>query len=246
MRWVRFRDETGYVRIGQWAAGTISAGARTYAAEDVDVLPPGERSKIIAVGTNHKSAIQARGVAAPEHQRLFFKPPHTIVGHRDTIVLPADKESVTYEAELGVVIGEQCKDVPAAEAMSVVEGFTCVNDLTNMDDKEIDPGGVRYKGFDCGAAVGPVVAPPDDVPDDARIKLFLNGEKRQDAPRSELLFGIPEIIEEVTAYLTLEEHDIIATGSPAGIGACEPGDTVVVEVEGVGQLENTIAAAAPR
>jgi 2-keto-4-pentenoate hydratase/2-oxohepta-3-ene-1,7-dioic acid hydratase in catechol pathway len=156
------------------------------------------------------------------------------------VTLPAGKERVEWEAELGVVIGEQCRHVDAADAMDVVAGFTCVNDVSNRDDQRVETNWVRGKAFDGAAPMGPVVADAGDVPEDARIRLRVNGETRQDSSRAKLIFDVPTLVEEVTRYLTLEPGDVISTGTPAGVGPLSDGDRVEVEVEGVGTLEHAV------
>jgi 2-keto-4-pentenoate hydratase/2-oxohepta-3-ene-1,7-dioic acid hydratase in catechol pathway len=156
------------------------------------------------------------------------------------VTLPAGKERVDYEAELGVVIGEQCRHVPADEAMGVVAGFTCVNDISNRDDQEVEQNWIRGKAFDDSAPLGPVVATPDEVADDARISLRVNGETKQDSSRAEFIFSVPELIEEITAYMTLEPGDVVSTGTPEGVGPLADGDRVEVDVEGIPTLEHDV------
>jgi 2-keto-4-pentenoate hydratase/2-oxohepta-3-ene-1,7-dioic acid hydratase in catechol pathway len=170
---------------------------------------------------------------------LFLKGPNAIAGHRDVITLP-DKNRVDYEAEIGIVIQEQCRNVPESRAMDVVAGFTCVNDISNRDDQEVEQNWVRGKAFDNSAPIGPVIATPQKVPDDADVKLFVNGECRQNSQRSQFIFSVPELIQEITTYVTLEPGDVISTGTPAGIGPLEDGDEVEVEVEGVGTLQHSV------
>jgi len=131
-----------------------------------------------------------------------LKPPNALAAHGDTVTLPAGKERIDHEAELGVVIGEQCRHVPEADAMDVVEGFTCVNDLSNRDDQRQEQNWIRGKAFDGAAPMGPVLATPDDVPADAAVRTRVNGETKQDGSREQLIFSIPELIAEITTYLT--------------------------------------------
>ncbi len=243
MALVRFRDPAGYVRTGDWTDRGLEFGGRVYDPADVSVLPPVEPTKIVAVGRNYRSVVEAEGVDPPTVPRLFFKPPHTVAGHGDTISLPAGKNQVVYEAELGVVIGEQAKRVSRENAESVIAGYTCVNDISNLDDRDIGDGAVRVKGFDGAAPLGPVVVPPTDVPDDATIELRLNGAVKQRGSRADLIFGVPELIEEITRYLTLEPGDVISTGTPGGFGPLSHGDHVAITIDGIGTLEHDVAAA---
>ena len=240
MRRVRFRDVAGRVRNGIWTDNGIEFGGDTYDPDEVDVLPPTDPSKIVCIGLNYADHAEEEGMELPDRPMLFLKPPNTIVGHGDTVTLPADKETVEFEAECGVVIGEQCRNVPESEAMDVVEGFTCVNDVSNRDDQRKEQNWIRGKAFDDAAPIGPVVATPDEVPEDARIELRCNGEVRQESSIDEFIFSIPELIAEVTTYMTLEPGDVISTGTTAGVGPLSDGDRIEVELEGVGTLEHDV------
>jgi len=240
MHRVRFRDPAGTVRHGEWTDGEIRYGDRSFDRDEVDVLPPCEPTKLVCVGRNYAKHADERGEEVPDRPLLFLKPPNTLSGHGDTVTLPAGKEQVEHEAELTVVIGEQARNVPAADAMDYVAGFTCANDVSNRDDQDREQNWVRGKAFDNAAPLGPVVATPDEVPDDAAVELRVNGETRQEGSREQFIFDIPELIEEITTYLTLEPGDVILTGTPAGVGPLEDGDRVEVEVEGVGTLEHDV------
>lgn len=253
MRRVRFRDPAGEVRYGEWTGESraenradpshghrIDLDGETFAADDVDVLPPCEPSKIVCVGLNYADHAAEQGEEVPDRPLLFLKPPNAVAGHGETVELLADKERLDYEAELGVVVGERCRHVDAADAMDFVAGFTCVNDLSNRDDQVVETNWVRGKAFDDAAPIGPVVASPDEVPDDAAVRCRVNGELRQDSSRDQFIFSIPELVEEITAYMTLEPGDVVSTGTPEGVGPLADGDVVEVEVEGVGTLRNEI------
>jgi 2-keto-4-pentenoate hydratase/2-oxohepta-3-ene-1,7-dioic acid hydratase in catechol pathway len=260
MRHARVRDEAGYVRQGEWTNGTTRAGGRTYDADEVDVLPPVDPSKVVCVGANYRKHIDGGGSEVPDRPLLFLTPPNAVAGHGDDVTLPTpgvDPEDVDddgsgdidigdgridYEAELGVVIGEQARNVAAADADDVVAGYTCVDDVSNRDDQQVEASWVRGKALDDAAPMGPVVADPEHVPADPRVRLRLNGERRQDSDEDELVFSVPEVVAEVTRFLTLEPGDVVTMGTPAGVGPLSDGDTVEVEVEGVGTLEHTVRA----
>jgi 2-keto-4-pentenoate hydratase/2-oxohepta-3-ene-1,7-dioic acid hydratase in catechol pathway len=242
MHRVRFRDPAGSVRTGEWHGEEVSFAGRTYDTEAVDVLPPSEPTKILCIGLNYAAHAAESGSEIPDRPLIFMKGPNALAGHGDTVPLLAGKERIDYEAELGVVIGEQCRHVAAEDAMDVVEGFTCINDVSNRDDQREEQNWIRGKAFDNAAPVGPVLATPDEVPEDAYVRSRVNGELRQDSTREDFIFTIPELIEEITTYITLEPGDLIATGTPEGVGPLSPGDTVEVEVEGVGTLVNDVAA----
>lgn len=240
MRWVRFRDPAGSIRTGKWTDKGIRFGNRTYDPDEVVVYPPCEPTKIVCVGLNYEDHAIEEGLEVPDRPMLFLKPPNTVAGHGNSVSLPPGKETVEYEAEIGVVIDTQCRDVPAENAEDVIAGFTCVNDISNRDDQRVERNWVRGKAFDGAAPIGPVVASPDEVPQDASVELRLNGEQRQNSSRDAFIFSVPELIEEITTYLTLEPGDVISTGTPAGVGPLSDGDLVEVEVEGVGTLEHRV------
>jgi len=242
MHRVRFRDPAGSVRTGEWHGEEVSFGGRSYKLGEVDVLPPSEPSKVLCIGLNYAAHAAESGSEIPDRPLIFMKGPNALAGHGDTVPLLAGKERIDYEAELGVVIGEQCRHVSRDEAMDVVEGFTCINDVSNRDDQNEEQNWIRGKAFDNAAPVGPVLATPDEVPQDAYVRSRVNGDLRQDSTREDFIFTIPELIEEITTYITLEPGDLIATGTPEGVGPLSDGDTVEIEVEGVGTLVNDVAA----
>jgi 2-keto-4-pentenoate hydratase/2-oxohepta-3-ene-1,7-dioic acid hydratase in catechol pathway len=240
MHTVRFSDPAGSTRTGELGAGTVSFGTETYDLNEVDLLAPCEPTKIVCVGLNYENHAEEAGMEIPDRPMLFLKGPNAVAGPNDTVRLPAGKERVDWEAEFGVVIGEQCKDVPEGEAMDVVAGYTCVNDISNRDDQEVEQNWVRGKAFDGAAPIGPAIASPDEVPNDASIELRVNGETKQDSSITEFIFSIPELIAEITTYMTLEPGDVVSTGTPAGVGPLSDGDRVEVEIEGIGVLEHDV------
>jgi len=254
MKRVRFRDSAGNVRGGRWTVedgepvvtaaagpyGRIAFGDESFAPEEVDVLPPCEPTKIVCVGRNYADHADEMDNDVPDRPLLFLKPPNTVASHNKTVTLLADKERIDYEAELGVVIGEQCKNVTQSNAEDVIAGYTCVNDLSNRDDQEKEQNWVRGKAFDNACPIGPLVATPEHVPDDATIESRVNGETKQSSSIEHLIFSVPELIEEITSYMTLEPGDVIATGTPAGVGPLENGDQVEIEIEGVGTLKHSV------
>lgn len=253
MKRVRFRDEAGTVRTGEWVdtdgtpaetagqAGEIRFGGRGYDPDEVAILPPSDPSKIVCVGRNYAAHADERGEEIPDRPLLFLKGPNAVASHGSEIPLLADKESQEYEAELAVIIGEQCRHVDESEALSVVDGFTCMVDISNRDDQDRETNWVRGKAFDNAAPLGPVCADPAHVPDDASIELFCNGERKQSSTLEHLIFSVPELIAEITTYMTLEPGDVIATGTPEGVGPLSDGDHVRVRIEGVGQLSHTVS-----
>jgi 2-keto-4-pentenoate hydratase/2-oxohepta-3-ene-1,7-dioic acid hydratase in catechol pathway len=238
---VRFRDPAGSIRTGTWTDEGVAFGDRHYARDAVEILPPTDPSKIVCVGLNYADHAAEGGSDVPDRPLLFFKTPNAVSAHGDTVTLPAGKERVDFEAELGVVIDRQCRNVNREGAMDVVAGFTAVNDLSNRDDQDKEQNWVRGKSFDNAAPMGPAVAPPDAVPEDAAVELRLNGETKQSGSRSQLVFPVRELIAEITRYLTLEPGDIIATGTPAGVGPLSDGDTVEIDIEGIPTLRHDVS-----
>ena len=254
MRRVRFRDAAGNVRGGRWTTvdgegvvtaaagpyGRIAFGDETFDPEEVDILAPCEPTKIVCVGRNYADHAAEHDAEVPDRPLLFLKPPNTVASHGSTVTLPAGKERIEYEAELGVVIGEQCRHVDAAEAEDVVAGYTCLNDLSNRDDQEREQNWVRGKAFDNAAPIGPVIATSEHLDDDAAIETRVNGETTQSSSIDKMVFSVPELVEEITTYMTLEPGDIIATGTPEGVGSLDHGDTVEIEIDGVGTLRHSV------
>lgn len=239
---VRFRDPAGSIRTGSWTADGVAFGDRVYDRRDVDILAPTTPSKVVCVGLNYADHAAESDTEPPDRPLLFFKTPNTVASHRSTVSLPPGKERVEYEAELGVVISDQCRAVDAADAMDVVAGFTAVNDISNRDDQRAEVNWVRGKAFDNAAPIGPVVTPPEDVPGDASIELRVNGATEQASSRDELIFSVPTLIEEITTLLTLEPGDVIATGTPAGVGPLSDGDDVEIDIEGIPTLRHGVTS----
>ena len=237
---VRFRDPAGSVREGEWHGDAVSFAGQTYDLDAVDVLPPCEPSKIVCVGLNYADHAAERDKDVPDRPVLFLKPPNTLSGHGDTVTLPAGKERIDFEAEIAAVIGRPARNVAAEDAMDHVAGFTCLNDLSNRDDQRAERNWVRGKAFDNAAPIGPAIAPPKAVPADADIELRVDGEVRQSSSRDQFIFSVPELIEEITSYLTLEPGDVISTGTPSGVGPLADGESVEVELDGVGTLEHDV------
>ena len=240
MHLVRFRDPSGTIRKGTATDDTVTFGDQQYARDSVDILPPCEPTKIICVGRNYADHAAERDSDVPDRPLLFLKPPNAVAAPGSTVTLPAGKERIDWEAEFAVVIDEQCRHVAEDDALDVVRGYTCLNDISNRDDQDREQNWVRGKAFDNAAPLGPVIATPDEVPDDASIELRVNGETKQDATIDQFYFSVAELIAEITEYMTLEPGDVISTGTPAGVGALADGDHVEVAIEGIGTLEHDV------
>jgi 2-keto-4-pentenoate hydratase/2-oxohepta-3-ene-1,7-dioic acid hydratase in catechol pathway len=204
---------------------------------DFDFAP----SKIVCIGQNYRLHAQEMGKGIPSEPLLFFKPPSALVGDGGVIERPAGYARVDHEAELGVVIGKRARRVPRARALEHVIGYTCVNDVTVRELQQKDGQWSRAKGFDTFCPVGPRIVPGLD-PAKLAIRCRVNGVTKQDSSTSDLIFDVPTLIEFISAHMTLEEGDLISTGTPAGVGNLDVGDVVEVEIEGVGVLANRVVA----
>jgi 2-keto-4-pentenoate hydratase/2-oxohepta-3-ene-1,7-dioic acid hydratase in catechol pathway len=240
MQRVRFRDPAGSVRTGEWTDEGVAFAGTTYAFAEVDVLPPCEPTKLVCIGRNYAKHAAEFDSDVPDRPMLFLKGPNAVAGHGDRVTLPSGKERLDHEAELAVVVGEQCRNVDAADAMDVVAGYTAANDLSNRDDQREEQNWVRGKAFDNASPLGPTLASPDEVPDDASIELRVNGETRQSSSIDHLAFGVAELIAEITEYLTLEPGDVILTGTPEGVSPLSDGDVIEIDVEGIPTLRHWV------
>jgi 2-keto-4-pentenoate hydratase/2-oxohepta-3-ene-1,7-dioic acid hydratase in catechol pathway len=220
--------------------GTKASGG-AHALDQVRLLPPCFPSKIVCVGRNYREHASELGNEAPPEPLIFLKPQSSLIGHRDSIVYPAISNRVDYEGELGIIIGHRARRVSAEEAWDYVFGYTCVNDITARDLQKKDGQWTRGKGFDTFCAVGPWIVPRKEVRfEDLHVRTFVDNEKKQDGAVTDMLFSIPRILEYVSGFMTLEPGDLLATGTPAGVGSLQPGSVVRVVIEGVGALENTV------
>jgi 2-keto-4-pentenoate hydratase/2-oxohepta-3-ene-1,7-dioic acid hydratase in catechol pathway len=212
-----------------------------YELSDLEILPPSHPSKIVCVGLNYHDHATELGMSVPEEPIIFIKPPSAVIGQHGKILYPKMSKRVDYEAELAIIIGKKCKNITYDRAFDVIAGFTCFNDVTARDLQQKDGQWTRAKSFDTFAPVGPfLVHVADFNPEDASISTRVNGEVMQDSNISNLIFDVPYLIEFISGIMTLEVGDIIATGTPAGVGELHPGDTVEVEIEGIGTLSNEV------
>jgi len=204
-------------------------------------LAPCVPSKIVGVGRNYRDHIAELGHDAPERPLLFLKPPSSVLPPGGTIRLPADSRRVDFEGELGVVIGRTARHVPASRALEHVLGYTCVNDVTARDLQSSDVQFTRAKGFDTFCPFGPVVA-IGLRPDELAVETYVNGRRRQSSPASRMIFGVAELVSFISRVMTLVPGDLIATGTPEGVGPLAPGDEVTVSIEPIGRLTSRVEA----
>jgi 2-keto-4-pentenoate hydratase/2-oxohepta-3-ene-1,7-dioic acid hydratase in catechol pathway len=206
---------------------------------------------ILAIGMNYRAHVAEMGREPPEYQYWFNKQRTSIAGPGDPIVLPAVSSMVDYEGELALVVGRRCQNVPAARAMEVVAGFTVINDVSARDWQWRTPTFTVGKSFDSFAPCGPWLVTGDEVGDPGQlpIRTWVNDELRQDSSTADLIFGCSALIEYLSTAFPLEPGTVIATGTPAGVGAgfnpprfLDPGDVVRIEIEGIGELRNPVVA----
>jgi 5-oxopent-3-ene-1,2,5-tricarboxylate decarboxylase/2-hydroxyhepta-2,4-diene-1,7-dioate isomerase len=203
-------------------------------------LAPAEPSKVIAVHLTYRSRVEEYGARIPPQPSYFMKPPTTLNGHRGVIRRPAGTRFLNYEGELAVIVGRRMRGVPEAEALSYVAGYTCANDVGLHDFRHADRGSMlRVKGQDGFLPLGPALVDDFD-PADFRIRTFLNGEVVQEATADDLLFGVAYQLADLCRLITLEPGDVVLTGTPANSRPMEPGDTVEVEIDGIGRLTSTV------
>jgi 2-keto-4-pentenoate hydratase/2-oxohepta-3-ene-1,7-dioic acid hydratase in catechol pathway len=216
------------------------------------MLPIERPGKIVCVGLNYRDHAEEQGVPLPEAPLLFAKWQNTLIGPGEPIVIPPIVTKCDYEAELGVVIGARARDVSAENALEAVAGYICVNDVSARDLQYGDRQWTRGKSPDTFCPVGPRLVPRDEVADPQQlvIRAILNGEVMQESSTSNMVFGVAEVIAYITQTITLEPGDLIATGTPAGVGVfrkppvfMQPGDEITIEIEGLGSLTNPVAAA---
>ena len=237
------------------AASAVTRGGRRWRLEDVTLLAPVPLPpKILAIGMNYRAHVEEMeelGRRLPEHQYWFNKQRTSVAAPEQEILIPAVSDQVDYEGELAVVIGRRAKAVPADRWLEVVAGFTVLNDVSVRDWQGHSPTFTMGKSFDTHCPMGPWIVTPDEVGDVGSLSLrtWVNGELRQDASTSDLVFTPSEMIEYLTTAFPLEPGDVLATGTPSGVGAgfrpqrwLRPGDRVRIEIERVGTLENPVAA----
>ena len=232
---------------GQWRLvdgdvfGEFTAG-EAIAASGHRILAPVTPSKIVCVGLNYKDHAAEQNKPLPPEPLIFIKPSTSVIGPGDSIVLPAGAGRVDHEAEAAIVIGRRATRVKAADAHRHILGLTCVNDVTARDLQNKGAGYTRAKGFDTFAPIGPCIVQGLDYTraEGLRVEGVVNGTVRQNSSTKELIFTIPTVVEFISNIMTLLPGDVIATGTPSGIGPLNAGDTVTIRVEGIGELTNPV------
>jgi len=207
---------------------------------EAKLIAPCNPGKVICLGINYKAHSDEFGHTLPEDPLIFMKAPSSVIGPDEAIIYPPYwANRVDYEAELAIVVGKKAKCVKKENASSFIIGYTCLNDVTARDLQRKDGQWIRAKSFDTFCPIGPAIVTNLD-PSSLNIRSYVNGELRQNSNTSFMIFDVPAIFEFVSHVMTLEPGDIIATGTPEGIGPLTPGDIVEVEVEGIGRLKNPV------
>jgi 2-keto-4-pentenoate hydratase/2-oxohepta-3-ene-1,7-dioic acid hydratase in catechol pathway len=252
MRLVRFRHAdriaTGAVEPGDDAVRVLRGTyfedplptGEVVPIDDVRLLAPLLPSKLVCVGKNYQAHAEEWGQKVPEEPLLFLKPSTAVIGPHDPIRLIPISPRIDFEGELAVVMGRLAKDVRSEDAYRYILGYSCANDVTLRSLQRSDDQWCRAKGFDGSCPLGPWIETEVD-PNDVRVTTRLNGEVRQDASTTDMIFGVATLIEYITSFMTLLPGDAILTGTPAGVGALTDRDVVEVEIEGVGVLSNPVA-----
>lgn len=249
-RLIRF-DEAGRARYGllddanqiealsdaPWLGGT-PVGERL-PLHAVKLLAPCEPTKVVCIGRNYAAHAKELGNEVPAEPLIFIKPASSVIGPGEPIVLPKISSNVQHEAELALVIGKRAKNVPADRAAEYVAGFTCVDDVTARDIQRAENHFTRSKSFDTFCPIGPwIVAGFPEAPRAVRCRV--SGETRQDGHTADLIHGAASLVAFVSRMMTLMPGDVISTGTPAGVSAIKAGDTVEIDIEGIGVLSNPV------
>lgn len=205
----------------------------------VRLLPPVLPNKVVGIGRNYADHAKELGNEVPDVPVAFFKPSTSVIGPGDAIAYPSFSQEVHYEAELAVVIGRMCREVPRERARDVILGYTCANDVTARDVQQREKQWARAKGFDSSCPLGPWVETELD-PSDLTIQCTVNGEQRQLGRTTDMVRSIEDLIVHISEAMTLLPGDVILTGTPAGVGPLNVGDEVAVTIEGIGTLTNKV------
>ncbi|MFH1719208.1 MAG: fumarylacetoacetate hydrolase family protein [Planctomycetota bacterium] len=218
----------------------IAFDGTTHNLDDVKLLAPCAPSKIVCLGLNYRSHAEETNFPIPDVPLIFLKPSTAVIGPDVEIVLPRLSRRVDYEGELGVVIGKRAKGISEDKAIEYIFGYTCFNDVSERHNQRDDGQWTRAKGYDTFAPLGPWIE-TEVFPDNLMLETYLNGELRQSIRTSDLIFNVPKIVSFIAGVMTLLPGDVIATGTPSGIGRMKHGDIVEVRIEEIGTLRNTVA-----
>lgn len=208
-------------------------------------IAPVDPSKIVCIGLNYRKHAEEMNKTIPAEPVVFLKPSTALIGPGDEIELPADSKEVHHEGELAIIIGSPARNVSEANAMEHVLGWTIMNDVTARDIQRREGTYTRAKGYDTFAPLGPAIITSGE-PKDFTIETLVNGERRQFSSCDDLIFQVPYLIAHLSRIMTLLPGDVIATGTPSGVGPIRDGDVVTVRIEGIGELSNPVVASPVR
>jgi len=234
--------ETVYRAEGGYATG-FQRGEAVGELDSLTLLSPCQPTKIVALGRNYAAHAAEHGSQVPQQPLVFLKPPSAVIGPGEAIAYPPQSQQVEHEAELAVVIGRRARRVTASQAWGYILGYTCANDVTARDLQRSDGQWSRAKGFDTFAPLGPWIVTDLD-PTHLTVVCRVDGQQKQRGSTADMVFKIPQLVEFITAAMTLEPGDVILTGTPEGVSPIQPGDEVEVEIAGIGVLRNTVVAMA--
>ena len=252
MRIIRYKDDNGQPRYGWMLEDRVGEIEGSPFGEylrqevsrpigEVEVLAPVAPSKIVCVGRNYAAHAAEHDVEVPEVPLIFLKPPSSVIGTGETIMLPPQSSQVEHEAELGVVIGKRSRWLQAEDAMQAVLGYTVANDVTARDLQRRDGQWTRGKGLDTFCAVGPWIDTEFD-PTEALITCHVNDDLRQMGSTRDMVFTVRQLLAYISSVMTLEPGDLILTGTPSGVRPLAAGDQVKIRIEGLGELNNPVDA----
>lgn len=209
--------------------------------DEVRLLAPVQPGKLVCVGLNYRLHAEESGVPVPDEPMLFMCSPEAVIAPGETIVLDSDTQRIDFEAEIGIVVGQTCRNVSRERAFEYIFGYTCANDVSNRDLQRKDGQFTRAKSFDTYKPLGPWIETELD-PDNVDIKLWQNDTLRQSSNTNDMIFSTAEIFEFVSGIMTLKPGDVIITGTPSGVGPMKDGDRIRVAIEGIGELHNNVTS----
>lgn len=211
----------------------------SHSLEDVFFVSPTSPSKIICIGLNYKDHAKELSMELPDEPKIFLKPPSSVIGHLDDIIYPDTSSEVDYEAELAIIISKKGKNISSDIANDYIGGYTILNDVTARDIQRKDEQWTRAKSFDTFAPIGPFIKTEMD-PMDQNISLSLNSKIKQQSNTKNMIFSPSDLVKFISNIMTLNQGDIIATGTPSGVGKMKKGDCVKISIEDIGVLENNL------
>jgi 2-keto-4-pentenoate hydratase/2-oxohepta-3-ene-1,7-dioic acid hydratase in catechol pathway len=232
-------DEAHLLDGPPWMGGQETTEVKRFTPADLRC--PVQPSKIVCVGRNYAAHARELSHSVPVEPLLFLKPPSALIGPNDAVVLPPESARVEHEAELAVVMGRRCRRASSSDAVGYVFGYACSCDVTARDLQRKDVQFTRSKGFDTFCPIGPWIE-TDVVPDRTRIRCLVGGVVRQDASTEDMIFDVSTVVAFISHVMTLEAGDVILTGTPQGVGVLLPGDSLEIQIDGIGILQLSVQA----